>query len=93
MTRGPLHPYPSLLLTLLLRIHHQHPPHARRWPQDVHLRRITHAVGSRSSSGRAPRLVVHFVEAGRIADFRAVEGFAEGRLIEEMPVHVADIFR
>lgn len=68
------------------------PAHCPLLPQDVHLRRITHAVGSRASSGPVPRLVVHFVEAGRIAEFRAVEGFAEGRLIEEMPVHVADIF-
>ena len=48
-------------------------------------------MGNRSTAaGR--RLVIHFVVAGHIEAFRAVEEFAGDKPILEMPVHVADIF-
>jgi translation initiation factor 4A len=59
--------------------------------KEIHLRRIGNTVGNRSTAaGR--RLVIHFVVAGHIEAFRAVEEFAGDKPILEMPVHVADIF-
>ncbi|GFH09797.1 eukaryotic initiation factor 4A [Haematococcus lacustris] len=38
------------------------------------------------------QIVVSFVVAGRVPEFRAVERFAAPLEIQQMPVHVADIF-
>ncbi|PSC73642.1 eukaryotic initiation factor 4A [Micractinium conductrix] len=58
--------------------------------KDVYLRRVSHVLGSRSSAG-GRRIAVNFAVAGQLAELRQVEEFSE-KPIEEMPVHVSDIF-
>lgn len=56
--------------------------------KEEYLKRIGSVLGGRS---RGQRIAVSFVKAGRIADLRNLESFAE-KEIQEMPVHVVDIF-
>lgn len=37
------------------------------------------------------RLAIHFVVAGQAQAFRELEGWAEGRPVEEMPVNVSEV--
>lgn len=61
--------------------------------KDVYTRRAAVANRARGWAGR-PAIVVYFVVAGQVADFRAVEEHAGGggTAIAEMPVHVAELF-
>ena len=47
-------------------------------------------LGGRARAG-GQRISVSFVEAGKVAELRQLEVFAE-REVAEMPVHVGDIF-
>ncbi len=38
------------------------------------------------------RIAVYFVVAGQVADFRAVEAHAGSAVIQEMPVHISELF-
>lgn len=79
--------------------HHFQPPtpsapaRLPRAAQDVYTRRVACAFGGGKErrSGRQRPIVIDFVVAGQVAQFRAVERFGPG-VIQEMPVHVADIF-
>lgn len=59
--------------------------------KEVYQRRIASVLGSRARVGGGQRISISFVEAGKVAEFRQLESFAE-KEIYEMPVHVADIF-
>ncbi|KAL4855887.1 ATP-dependent RNA helicase FAL1 [Chlorella vulgaris] len=58
--------------------------------KETYLRRLSSVLGSRSSAG-GKRIAVNFAAAGQLDDFRQVEQFSE-KPIEQMPVHVSDIF-
>ena len=49
-------------------------------------------LGSTDETSVVPLAVIHFVVAGQMAAFRALEKVAGGPL-HEMPVHAADILR
>lgn len=60
--------------------------------REHHQRRIASIIGPSpaTSGGHAQRAMIHFVVAGQMAAFRALEVFS-GSSIREMPVHAADI--
>lgn len=57
--------------------------------KEHHLRRIACILGTSSDAGRACA-TIHFVVAGQMAQFRALEKFTNSA-IHEMPVHAADV--
>lgn len=60
--------------------------------RDQHQRRMAAILGSTDETSVVPLAVIHFVVAGQMAAFRALEKVAGGPL-HEMPVHAADILR
>jgi hypothetical protein len=56
--------------------------------KDHHYRRIASIIGSPGTEGKCA--TIHFVVAGQLSSFRAVENFSGGA-IAEMPVHAGDI--
>lgn len=54
--------------------------------KECHGRRVATLLGHSTQV----RAIVHFVVAGQVAEFRAVENFTSAA-IQEMPVHAADI--
>ena len=49
------------------------------------------AGSSGGVAAQGDRLVVHFVTAGQLGEFRAVEVMAGGVAIREMPVHISEL--
>eukprot|EP00892_Ulva_mutabilis_P007819 jgi/Ulvmu1/5409/UM022_0204.1 len=60
--------------------------------RDQHQRRMATILGSTEDNSPEPLAAIHFVVAGQMAAFRALEKVAGGPLYE-MPVHAADILR
>lgn len=58
--------------------------------RDQHQRRMATILGTADDDNSAPLAAIHFVVAGQMAAFRALEKVAGGPL-HEMPVHAADI--
>lgn len=58
--------------------------------REQHQRRMATVLGSIDEGNTDPLAVIHFVVAGQMAAFRALEKVAGGPL-HEMPVHAADI--
>jgi hypothetical protein len=57
--------------------------------KELHLRRIACMLGS-GDSCPGQTAIIHFVVAGQMAQFRALEKFAN-TAIHEMPVHAAEV--
>lgn len=60
--------------------------------QGLYLRQVELLRAGGKSCNRGQKLVIHFVVAGEISSFRALEAHGLGN-IEVMPVHVIDIFQ
>ena len=59
--------------------------------KEDYVKRIGAVLGGRTRA-EGQRLCVNFLEAGKVAELRQLEEFAE-KEIKEMPMHVADIFQ
>ena len=49
-------------------------------------------AGDATEQPPSTRIAVYFVVAGQVADFRAVEAHAGSAVIQEMPVHISELF-
>lgn len=60
--------------------------------QDYYSRQIELMSARRREQRKAAGILIHFVVAGQIVDFRTLEGKSPGP-IDVMPVHVEDIYK
>lgn len=66
------------------------PVHHMSFVQEVYTRRLSTMFGGGKERRAHRSIVIDFVVAGELASFRATERMSG--LIQELPVHAADIF-